>query len=125
MKLLTLIRLSLQGKSHLQCVFTNIIISPVCCDKQLNSGVKKPLIFEENQFTVWDKQCIIIGKPIIIGKHIMTFDLAVTIACTFMRGAKQTELLENLRRREILHLMSVCPPGVCVGGGGTLFSYIR
>ena len=38
--LLTLIRLLLQGKSHLQCVFTDIIISPVCCDKQLNLGVK-------------------------------------------------------------------------------------
>ena len=40
-KLLTLIRLLPQGKSHLQCVFTDIIIiSPVCCDKQLNLGVK-------------------------------------------------------------------------------------
>ena len=39
-KLLTLIRLLLQRKSHLQCVFTNIIISPVCRDKQLNLGVK-------------------------------------------------------------------------------------
>ena len=42
-----------------------------------------------------------------------------------MRGAKQTEMFEILRRREILQLWSVCPPGVCVGGGGTLiFSYI-
>ena len=43
-----------------------------------------------------------------------------------MRGAKQTEMFEILRRREILHLRSVCPPGVCGrGGGGTLiFSYI-
>ena len=32
-KLLTLIRLLLQGKSHMQCIFTNIINSPVCCDK--------------------------------------------------------------------------------------------
>ena len=39
-KLLTLIRLLLQGKSRLQCAFTDIIISPVCCDKQLNLGVK-------------------------------------------------------------------------------------
>ena len=40
-KLLTLIRLLLQGISHLQCVFTDIIIIfPVCCDKQLNLGVK-------------------------------------------------------------------------------------
>ena len=39
-KLLTLIRLLHSGKSHLQCVFTDIIISPVCCDKQLNLGVK-------------------------------------------------------------------------------------
>ena len=48
-----------------------------------------------------------------------------------MRGAKQKEMFEisDLRRREILHLRSVCP---CVtqrgegGGGGTLiFSYIR
>ena len=39
-KLLTLIRLLLQGKSHLKCVFTDIIISPVYCDKQLNLGVK-------------------------------------------------------------------------------------
>ena len=39
-KLLTLIRLLLQGKSHLQCVFTDIIISPECCDKQLNLGVQ-------------------------------------------------------------------------------------
>ena len=39
-KLLTLIRLLLQGKSHMQCVFTDIIISPACCDKQLNLGVK-------------------------------------------------------------------------------------
>ena len=40
MKLLTLIRLALllQGKSHMQCVFTGIIISRVCCDKQLNLG---------------------------------------------------------------------------------------
>ena len=39
-KLLTLIRLLLQSKSHLQCIFTDIITSPVCCDKQLNLGVK-------------------------------------------------------------------------------------
>ena len=39
-KLLTLIRLLLHGKLHLQCVFTDIFISPVCCDKQLNFGVK-------------------------------------------------------------------------------------
>ena len=39
-KLLTLIRLLLQGRSHLQSVFTEIIIYPVCCDKQLNLGVK-------------------------------------------------------------------------------------
>ena len=39
-KLLTLIRLLLQGKSHMQCVFTDIIISPDCYDKQLNKGVK-------------------------------------------------------------------------------------
>ena len=38
-KLLTLIRQLLQGKSHLQCVFTDIIIC-ICCDKQLNLGVK-------------------------------------------------------------------------------------
>ena len=35
-----------------------------------------------------------------------------------MRGANQTEMFEILRRREILHLWSVCPPGVSVGGGG-------
>ena len=35
-----------------------------------------------------------------------------------MRGAKQIEMFEILRRREILHLRSVCPPGVCVGGMG-------
>ena len=34
-----------------------------------------------------------------------------------MRGAKQTEMFEILRRREIIHLLSVCPTGVCVGGG--------
>ena len=28
------------GKPLLQCVFTDIIISPICCDKQLNLGVK-------------------------------------------------------------------------------------
>ena len=46
-----------------------------------------------------------------------------------MRGAKQKEMFEieisDLRRREILHFRSVCPPGR--GGGGILliFSYIR
>ena len=35
LKLLTLIRLLLQGKSHLQCVFTDIIISTVYCDNNL------------------------------------------------------------------------------------------
>ena len=39
-KQFTLIRLLLQGISHMQCVFTDIIISPECCDKQLNWGVK-------------------------------------------------------------------------------------
>ena len=43
-KLLTLIRLLLQGKSHLQCVFTHKIISRACCDKQLNLGVIKSLL---------------------------------------------------------------------------------
>ena len=47
-----------------------------------------------------------------------------------MRGAKQTEMFEILRRREILHLWSVCPPCRCVcvlgrGGGTLIFSYIR
>ena len=47
-----------------------------------------------------------------------------------MRGAKQTEMFEILRKREILHLRSVCPPGVCVcvcvcvGGGGGGYSDI-
>ena len=41
MLLLNLIRLLLQGISHLQCVLTAIIIIfPVCCDKQLNLCVK-------------------------------------------------------------------------------------
>ena len=46
-----------------------------------------------------------------------------------MRGAKQKEMFEisDLRRREILHLRSVCPfIPQWVGGGGTLiFSYIH
>ena len=57
----------------------------------------------------------------------MTFDLVVTIACTFMRGAKQKEMFEisDLRRREIFLLRSVCP-FVPKGGGDTLiFSYLR
>ena len=38
-KQFTLIRLLLQGISHLQCVFTDIMyIFPVFCDKQLNLG---------------------------------------------------------------------------------------
>ena len=37
---LTLIRLLFQGISHLQCVFADIIIPSVCCDKQLNLGVR-------------------------------------------------------------------------------------
>ena len=37
-----------------------------------------------------------------------------------MRGAKQTEMLAILRRREILHLRSVCLPGGGGGGGGVL-----
>ena len=41
MKLITLTRLLIQGKSHLQCVFTEFIISPVYCDKQLNLSVKR------------------------------------------------------------------------------------
>ena len=44
---LTLIRLLLQGKLHMQCVFTDIIISPVCCDKQLNLGVKSHLYLKK------------------------------------------------------------------------------
>ena len=45
-----------------------------------------------------------------------------------MRGAKHKEVFEisDLRRREILHLRSVCPPGcVCVGGGGYSYIYIH
>ena len=54
-----------------------------------------------------------------------------------MRGAKQKEMFEieisDLRRREILHLRSLCPcvpqagGGVGEGGGGCtlIFSYIR
>ena len=43
-----------------------------------------------------------------------------------MRGAKQIEMLEILRSREILHLRSVCPADLGGGGGGTLiFSYVR
>ena len=45
-----------------------------------------------------------------------------------MRGAKQKEIFEisDLRRRETLHLRSVCPPWGGGGGGGSLiFSYIR
>ena len=47
-----------------------------------------------------------------------------------MRGAKHKEVFEisDLRRREILHLRSVCPPGcvcvcvcVCVCGGVLLY----
>ena len=47
----------------------------------------------------------------------MAFDLAVVISMHFY----DTEMFEILRRREILHLPSVCPPGVCMcvcGGGG-------
>ena len=41
----------------------------------------------------------------------MTFDLVVTISMHFMRGAKPKGMFEisDLRRREILHLRSVCP----------------
>ena len=45
-----------------------------------------------------------------------------------MRGAKHKEVFEisDLRRREILHLRSVCPPGcVCVGGGGGVLLYLH
>ena len=49
----------------------------------------------------------------------MIFDMVVT----FMRGAKQKEMFEtsDLRRRESLHLRSVCPvarQGEGGGGGG-------
>ena len=46
----------------------------------------------------------------------MTFDLVVTIY-TLMRGAIQKEMFESsdLRRREILHIRSVCPPKRGVG----------
>ena len=56
----------------------------------------------------------------------MTLDLVVTIACTFMRGAKQKEIFEisDLRRREILLLRSVCL-FVPQGGDTLIFSYIR
>ena len=39
-----------------------------------------------------------------------------------MSGAKQKEMFEisDLRRRETLHLRSVCPPGGCT----LMFSYI-
>ena len=53
-KLSTLIRLLLQGKSHLQCVFTDIIIARVCCDKQLNLGVKSHL----HLFAVWSNNLL-------------------------------------------------------------------
>ena len=54
----------------------------------------------------------------------MIFDLAVTISMHFYEDAKQTEMVEILRTREIL---SVCPFRVCGGGGGgtLMFSYIR
>ena len=55
--MLTLIRLLLQGKSHLQCGFTDIIISPVCCDKQLNLGVKSPI-------DIWRKSIHSLGQTI-------------------------------------------------------------
>ena len=45
-----------------------------------------------------------------------------------MRGVKQKEMFEisDLRRREILHLRSVCPTPPGVGEKGTLIcSYIR
>ena len=35
-----------------------------------------------------------------------------------MRGAKQTEMHEILRRREVLHLRPVCPFVLQAGGGG-------
>ena len=61
LQLLTLIRQLLQGKSQLQCVFTDIIISRVCCNKQLNLGVKSHLNMVKIILRVWVKQSIIIG----------------------------------------------------------------
>ena len=92
-KLLTLIRLLFQGKSHLQCIFTDNIISRVCCDKQLNFGVKSHLRIK--------KIILQFGS---IGKHMSNFDPVVTISMHFYERCLTNRDVWNFRFKKILHL---------------------